>query len=159
MRNQILELELREPGKVSIYACGPTVYDVPHLGHARTALTYDTLKRYLEWNGYDVVLVSNITDIDDKIINRASDEGVTEGQLSEIYTKVYIEQLQAFGIKDPEARPQATQYIPQMIKIISKLMELDAAYEITGSGVYFDVSKFEGYGALVQRQCRARNRR
>ncbi len=151
MRNQILELELREPGKVSIYACGPTVYDVPHLGHARTALTYDTLKRYLEWNGYDVVLVSNITDIDDKIINRASDEGVTEGQLSEIYTKVYIEQLQAFGIKDPEARPQATQYIPQMIKIISKLMELDAAYEITGSGVYFDVSKFEGYGALVQR--------
>ena len=90
MRNQILELEPREPGKVSIYACGPTVYDVPHLGHARTALTYDTLKRYLEWDGYDVVLVSNITDIDDKIINRASDEGITESQLSETYTKIYI---------------------------------------------------------------------
>ena len=151
MRNQILELEPREPGKVSIYACGPTVYDVPHLGHARTALTYDTLKRYLEWDGYDVVLVSNITDIDDKIINRASDEGITESQLSETYTKIYIEQLQTFGVKDPEARPQATQYIPQMIKIISELMKLEAAYEITGSGVYFDVSKFDGYGALVHR--------
>ncbi len=151
MRDQILELELREPGKISIYACGPTVYDVPHLGHARTALTYDTLKRYLEWDGYDVVLVSNITDIDDKIINKASDKGVTESQLSETYTKVYIEQLRTFGVKDPEARPQATQYIPQMIEIISKLMELEAAYEITGSGVYFDVSKFEGYGALVHR--------
>ena len=74
------------PKKISLYVCGPTVYDVPHLGHARTALTYDTLKRYLEWDGYDVVLVSNITDIDDKIINRASDEGITESQLSETAT-------------------------------------------------------------------------
>jgi|TARA_B100001094_G_scaffold9118_1_gene8160 cysteinyl-tRNA synthetase len=151
MRDQIVDLKPKDPGKVSIYACGPTVYDVPHLGHARTALTYDVLKRYLTWSGYEVALVSNITDIDDKIINRAADEGVSEDQLSQLYTKIYIEQLQTFGIKDPDHRPLATQFITQMITIIEELMENGSAYEIVGSGVYFDVSKFGGYGALVNR--------
>lgn len=151
MRDQIVDLKPKDPGKVSIYACGPTVYDVPHLGHARTALTYDVLKRYLTWAGYEVALVSNITDIDDKIINRAADEGISEDQLSQLYTKIYIEQLQTFGIKDPDHRPLATQFITQMITIIEELMENGSAYEIVGSGVYFDVSKFSGYGALVNR--------
>ena len=151
MRNQLVELELREPGKVSIYACGPTVYDVPHLGHARTALTYDILKRYLEWQGYETNLVSNITDIDDKIINRSAEEGVSESELAATYTSIYIEQLREFGVKDPDARPHATEYVDQMIKIIEKLVANGVAYEIAESGIYFDVSKFETYGALVQR--------
>ncbi|HJM99079.1 MAG TPA: cysteine--tRNA ligase, partial [Acidimicrobiales bacterium] len=151
MRNQLVELELREAGKVSIYACGPTVYDVPHLGHARTALTYDILKRYLEWQGYETNLVSNITDIDDKIINRSAAEGISESELAATYTSIYIEQLREFGVKDPDARPHATEYVDQMVKIIEKLVTNGVAYEIPESGIYFDVTKFETYGALVQR--------
>ncbi|MDP6298267.1 MAG: cysteine--tRNA ligase [Acidimicrobiales bacterium] len=151
MLNQVVDLDLREPGKVSIYACGPTVYDVPHLGHARTALTYDILKRYLEWQGYETKLVSNITDIDDKIINRSADEGISESDLAATYTAVYVKQLREFGVKDPDARPHATEYVDQMVQIIEQLVANDAAYEIPGSGIYFDVSEFETYGALVQR--------
>ena len=135
MTNQLVELALREPGKVSIYACGPTVYDVPHLGHARTALTYDILKRYLEWKGHEVYLVSNITDIDDKIINRAAEDGITETELAETYTTIYINQLREFGVKDPDARPKATEYVPQMIGIIEELLENQPAYEISGNGI------------------------
>ena len=84
MSNTIRDLKPKDPSKVSIYACGPTVQDVPHLGHARTALTYDVLKRYLVWAGFEVFLVSNITDIDDKIINRALDEGISEEELAQM---------------------------------------------------------------------------
>ena len=151
MENQLVELNLREPGKVSIYACGPTVYDVPHLGHARTALTYDILKRYLEWQGYETRLVSNITDIDDKIINRSAEEGISETELAATYTAVYIEQLREFGIQDPDSRPRATEYVSEMIEIIEQLIIKGAAYEIVGNGIYFDVSQFETYGSLVHR--------
>ncbi len=151
MRNQIRDLEPKESGKISIYACGPTVQDVPHLGHARTALTYDILKRYLTWTGIEVLLVSNITDIDDKIINRALAEGISEEQLSQFYAEIHIQQLRDFGIQDPDQRPRATQFVKQMISIIERLMANGSAYEIAGSGIYFDVSKFEGYGALVKR--------
>jgi cysteinyl-tRNA synthetase len=151
MRNRFVELDLRESGHVSIYACGPTVYDVPHLGHARTALTYDILKRYLQWSGYTVTLASNITDIDDKIISRSAEEGISEHDLTTTYTKVYIQQLREFGIADPDHRPQATEYVSEMIEIISRLIHQEAAYEIAGSGVYFSVNAFDGYGALVGR--------
>jgi len=151
MSNTIRDLKPKDPSKVSIYACGPTVQDVPHLGHARTALTYDVLKRYLVWAGFEVFLVSNITDIDDKIINRALDEGISEEELAQKYASIHIEQLRNFGIKDPDERPKATQYIQEMISIIEELMENGSAYEIEGSGIYFDVSEFEGYGALVNR--------
>ena len=151
MSNQIRDLETKDPGKVSIYACGPTVQDVPHLGHARTALTYDVLKRYLMWAGFEVFLVSNITDIDDKIINRALDEGISEEELAQKYANIHIEQLQNFGIKNPDERPRATQFIQEMISIIEELMVNGSAYEIQGSGIYFDVSEFDDYGALVNR--------
>ncbi|MEE3015384.1 MAG: class I tRNA ligase family protein, partial [Actinomycetota bacterium] len=101
MSNTIRDLKPKDPSKVSIYACGPTVQDVPHLGHARTALTYDVLKRYLVWAGFEVFLVSNITDIDDKIINRALAEGISEDELAQTYANIHIEQLRNFGIKDP----------------------------------------------------------
>tara|TARA_B000000557_G_scaffold99672_1_gene80837 strand:- start:819 stop:2021 length:1203 start_codon:yes stop_codon:yes gene_type:complete len=105
----------------------------------------------LEWAGFEVFLVSNITDIDDKIIKRALDEGISEEQLALKYANIHIDQLQNFGIKDPDERPRATEFIQQMITIIEELMENGSAYEIQGSGIYFDTSKFDGYGALVNR--------
>ena len=151
MRNCLVDLDTREPNHVSIYACGPTVYDVPHLGHARTALTYDILKRFLLWSGYTVTLASNITDIDDKIIARSAEEGISESELASTYTNIYIEQLRQFGVADPDYRPLATEYVEEMIAIITQLVERKAAYEISGHGVYFDVSTFESYGALAGR--------
>tara|TARA_B100000686_G_scaffold351554_1_gene450680 strand:+ start:245 stop:1711 length:1467 start_codon:yes stop_codon:yes gene_type:complete len=151
MRNRLVELQPRDSGHVSIYACGPTVYDVPHLGHARTALTYDILKRFLIWSGYTATLASNITDIDDKIIARSAADGVSELDLASKFTDIYIAQLQQFGIADPDYRPRATEYVSEMIEIIDQLIELGAAYEISGHGVYFDVGTFESYGALAGR--------
>ena len=151
MQNRLVDLETRDPNHVSIYACGPTVYDVPHLGHARTALTYDLLKRFLMWSGYTVTLASNITDIDDKIIERSAREGISENELSSTYTKIYIDQLREFGVADPDFRPLATEYVEEMLAIITQLFEQGAAYEIEGHGVYFDVDSLADYGALAGR--------
>ena len=151
MQNRLVDLETRDPNHVSIYACGPTVYDVPHLGHARTALTYDLLKRFLMWSGYTVTLASNITDIDDKIIERSAREGISENELSSTYTKIYIDQLREFGVADPDFRPLATEYVEEMLAIITQLVEQGAAYEIEGHGVYFDVDSLADYGALAGR--------
>jgi len=151
MQNGLVDLDTRDPNHVSIYACGPTVYDVPHLGHARTALTYDVLKRFLLWSGYTVTLASNITDIDDKIITRSAEEGISESELASTYTNIYIDQLRQFGVEDPDFRPRATEYVKEMVDIITQLVEQKAAYEIIGHGVYFDVSAFESYGALAGR--------
>jgi cysteinyl-tRNA synthetase len=151
MTRALVELEPREQGKVSIYACGPTVYDVPHVGHARTALTYDVLARFLRWQGYDVTLVSNITDIEDKIIARAKEAGITEGELTERYTEIYIDQLRGLGVADPDHRPRATEYVKQMIQVVEQIEARGLAYVVPGSGVYFDVSAFDGYGALAHR--------
>ena len=146
---EIAELLTREDGKVSIYACGPTVYDSPHIGHARTALTYDVIRRYLVWRGYEVRFVMNITDIDDKIINRAADEGRTTEEVAETYEAVYLEQMDRLGIMRPDAMPHATEYVAEMIAVISELVERDVGYVIDDAGVYFEVAKFAGYGQLV----------
>ena len=146
---EIAELLTREDGKVSIYACGPTVYDSPHIGHARTALTYDVIRRYLIWRGYEVRFVMNITDIDDKIINRAADEGRTTEEVAETYEAVYLEQMDRLGIMRPDAMPHATEYVAEMIAVISELVERDVGYVIDDAGVYFEVAKFAGYGQLV----------
>jgi cysteinyl-tRNA synthetase len=151
MAGDLVELTLRDPGKVSIYACGPTVYDVPHIGHARTALTYDVMRRFLRWRGLEVTLVSNITDIEDKIIARAAERGISESELTETYTEVYIDQLRQLGIEDPDHRPRATEYVDEMIAIVDELVARGAAYVIEGNGVYFDVSEFPGYGSLAHR--------
>ena len=152
LTNKLVEFVPREPGKVSIYACGPTVYDVPHLGHARTALTYDMIARFLRWRGFEVTMVANITDIDDKIIQRAAEEDTTETAIVETYTKAYIDQMDRLGIAHPDHRPRATEYITEMQDVISQLIDRDHAYVIDGQGVYFDVASFEdGYGKLVHR--------
>ena len=149
LTGEVAELRTREDGKVGIYACGPTVYDSPHIGHARTALTYDVIRRYLVWRGYEVQFVMNITDIDDKIINRAADEGRTTEEVAETYEAVYLEQMDRLGIMRPDAMPHATEYVAEMIAVISELVERDVGYVIDDAGVYFEVAKFAGYGQLV----------
>ena len=141
----------RDPGRAGIYWCGPTVYDHPHLGHARSALGYDILHRYLEWRGYDVMLVSNITDIDDNIIKRAAREARSEHEVAAEYERSYIDQMDRLGIASPDLRPRATEYVPQMVEVITLLIDRGYAYAVEGSGVYFDVDRLDDYGALVHR--------
>ena len=140
----------REEGKASIYWCGPTVYDVPHLGHARSTLAFDLLVRYLRWTGLDVTAVSNITDIDDKIINRAADEDSTEPEVASRYEATFIEQMDRLNVAHPDLRPRATEYVDRMVEVIGELVEREMAYT-TDSGVYFDVDRLGEYGALVGR--------
>ena len=105
----------RETGKVSVYWCGPTVYDAPHLGHARSTLAFDVLVRYLRWKGFAVTSVSNITDIDDKIINRAADEGSTEPEVASRFETTFVEQMDRLNIAHPDLRPRATEYVDRMV--------------------------------------------
>ena len=143
-------LELRRPGRVALYACGPTVYDEPHLGHARGALTYDVLRRYLQWRGLDVHHVANVTDIDDKIIERARREGLTEPELAAHWDAVYVEAMEALGVLTPHQRPRATDWVGEMVDFVEGLMAGGTAYA-TGSGVYLRVGRVPGYGDLVHR--------
>ena len=151
LRGEKVELVTREPGKVAFYVCGPTVYDVPHVGHARSALSFDIIRRVLEWRGYEVTHVSNITDVDDKIIARARQENSTEPEVAARYEAVYWEQLERLGVKRPHHTPHATGYIPQMLELVARLLDKGSAYE-TESGVYFDVEGFAGYGELSHRR-------
>ena len=150
LTGEVRPLALREPGKVSLYACGPTVYDHPHLGHARSALTYDVLRRYLEWRGFDVRHVANITDIDDNIINRARDEGRTESEVAIEWEGVYIDAMAALGILAPHDRPRATEWVTEMVDFVGGIMDAGAAYA-TSTGVYLRVRDVAGYCDLVRR--------
>ena len=149
LTGEVAELRTREDGKVSIYACGPTVYDSPHIGHARTALTYDVIRRYLLWRGYKVRFVMNITDIDDKIINRAAEECRTVTEVAKTYEAVYLEQMDRLGVMRPDALPHATDYVTEMIAVIEELVERGIGYVIEDAGVYFEIAKFGDYGQLV----------
>ncbi|CAB4742396.1 MAG: cysteine--tRNA ligase [Actinobacteria bacterium] len=141
----------RNAGRVSIYACGPTVYDVPHVGHARSALTYDVLRRYLRWRGFEVSLVQNITDIDDKIIKRAAERGTTEPDIARIYEADYDHEMTRLGVEPPDHRPHATEYVAEMVAFVDELMATGMAYVVEGNGVYFRASKLADYGALAHR--------
>jgi cysteinyl-tRNA synthetase len=146
-----IELTLRDPGRVSIYVCGPTVYDVPHVGHGRTALVYDTIRRYLEWRGFDVRFVSNVTDIEDKIIARAAERGSSEPELAREFEAAYFAEMDRLGIRRPDAMPHATEYIEPMLELVTELVDSGHAYVVDGRGVYFDVTKLPDYGALPHR--------
>jgi len=110
-KRQLVELEPREPGKVSMYVCGPTVYDVPHLGHGRFAVVWDVVRRYLEWRGFEVRFVSNITDIEDKIINRAREEGRPAEDVVADYTEAWFAAIDRLGVRRPDDVPTATGYV------------------------------------------------
>jgi cysteinyl-tRNA synthetase len=134
-------------GKVGMYSCGPTVYDYFHIGNARAFVVPDVIRRYLQYRGYEVTLVQNITDIDDKIIRRAAERGVTTSDVVTQYTRAFIDDRDALGIKAPDIQPRATQHVAEMIEMISKLIQNGLAYERNGD-VYYDVSQFDEYGRL-----------
>jgi cysteinyl-tRNA synthetase len=137
-------------GKVGIYACGVTVYDHSHLGHARGAVVFDVIRKYLQYKGYDVTYVRNFTDVDDKIIKRAAETGMTWKALAEKYTGEYIKDMAALGVDRPDVEPKATEHIPEIIDTVKRLIERGYAYE-SGGDVFFSVRKFEGYGKLSKK--------
>jgi cysteinyl-tRNA synthetase len=147
-----VELVPRDPGRVSIYVCGPTVYEVPHVGHGRAALVFDVIRRYLEWRGLDVSFVSNVTDVEDKIIARAAEEGSTEPEVAQRYEAAYWTEMDRLGVRRPDVLPRATAYIDGMVKLIAELVDSGRAYVVEGQGVYFDVTAYPEYGELAHRR-------
>jgi cysteinyl-tRNA synthetase len=141
-------LAMREPGKVSIYLCGPTVYGPPHLGHGRATLVYDILRRYLSYTGLQVRLVSNITDIDDKIIDRAQREDRPWNEITHKCENVWFEAMGKLGVQRPDDVPHATEYVQQMVDMIATLIGRDAAY-VTDDGVYLSIAAVPDYGLLA----------
>ena len=135
-------------GKVGIYACGPTVYNYFHIGNARPFITFDVLRRQLEREGYEVTFVQNFTDIDDKMIRRANEEGITVKELAERFIAEYFVDAKALGIRPATVHPKATEHIPEIIHLISRLIENGHAYATPGGDVYYRVSAFPGYGKL-----------
>ncbi|MBS3075893.1 cysteine--tRNA ligase [Candidatus Pacearchaeota archaeon] len=133
---------------VRMYVCGPTVNDVPHLGHARQQITFDVLRKYLIFSEYKVKFVSNITDIEDKIINKAKELNEDIKTLTERNLKAHLEDYSRINVDKPDVQPHATQYIKEMINLIERLEKKGYTYEIEGDGVYYDVSKFKDYGKL-----------
>ena len=137
-----------EEGKVRIYACGPTVYNYFHIGNARPFIVFDTLRRYLEHKGYEVKFVQNFTDIDDKMIRRANEEGITVKELGERFIAEYYKDADALGIERATVNPKATEHIPEIIDIIRKLEEKGLAYAVDNGDVYYNTKGFHGYGKL-----------
>ncbi len=135
-------------GKVGIYACGPTVYNYFHIGNARPFITFDVLRRQLEREGYEVTFVQNFTDIDDKMIRRANEEGVTVKELGERFIAEYFKDAKALGIRPATVHPKATEHIPEIIRLVERLIENGHAYAVPGGDVYYRVSSFPGYGKL-----------
>ena len=136
--------------KVGIYVCGPTVYNLIHIGNARPMIVFDTLRRYLLYKGYDVNYVSNFTDVDDKIIKRAIEEGVTSSEISERYIKEVKKDMHDLNVMEATTHPKATEEIPDMIDMIKVLIEKGHAYEVNGT-VYFRTRSFPGYGKLSKK--------
>ncbi|MBP3916473.1 cysteine--tRNA ligase [Clostridium sp.] len=137
-----------KPGKVSMYVCGPTVYNYFHIGNGRTFIVFDTIRRYMEYRGYEVNFVQNFTDIDDKMINKANEENTTVKEIGDKYICEYYKDADGLNIKRATTNPRATEYISEIIDFVSGLIEKGYAYEVNGD-VYFRTKKFEGYGQLI----------
>ena len=151
LNRQLEEFIPLQDGKVLMYSCGPTVYDFFHIGNARTFLVSDIVRRYLEYKGYSVTLVQNLTDIDDKIINRASEMGIDAPLLAKNNAEAYFEDSECLGIRAEDVHPRATEHIPEIIELIRILMDKGAAYAVDGD-VYYRVDSFDGYGKLSHRR-------
>lgn len=145
---EVRELALREPGRVGIYLCGPTVYAPPHLGHGRATLVYDILRRYLTWSGLEVRLVSNVTDIEDKIIERAEREGRPWTDITAKCETMWWRAMDAIGFQRPDDVPHATDWVDEMVAMIGELVDRDAAYP-TEDGIYLSVDAVPDYGLLA----------
>ncbi|GED72504.1 cysteine--tRNA ligase [Brevibacillus reuszeri] len=136
-----------EPGKVKMYVCGPTVYNYIHIGNARPAIVFDTLRRYLKYRGYEVTFVQNITDVDDKLIRVANEEGTTVKEVADRYTDAFNEDLHSLNVLPPDIQPRVMQTIPEIIEFVEGLIEKGYAYESEGD-VYFRTGRFQEYGKL-----------
>ena len=147
LSNKLEEFIPIEEGKVSMYVCGPTVYNYPHIGNMRPVVVFDTLRRFLRYVGYEVTYVSNFTDVDDKIIKEAQKEGKSEKELTEFYIQEFLKVTKLIGSEPPSITPKVTEYISKIIEYIDNLVKVGAAYVVDGD-VYFRVEKINDYGAL-----------
>lgn len=147
LNNRKEELVPIEDGRIRMYVCGPTVYNYIHIGNARPMIVFDTVRRYLEYKGYEVNYVSNFTDVDDKIIAKANEEGVPASEIAERYTKACIEDMEGMNVRPATVHPKATEEIDGMIKMIQTLIDKGYAYEKNGT-VFYRTRKFQGYGKL-----------
>ena len=147
LSNQIEEFHPQKEGEISMYVCGPTVYNYPHIGNMRPVVVFDTLRRFLTYIGYKVTYVSNFTDVDDKIIKEAKKQNKTEKELTEFYINEFKKTTIAIGSQIPSVTPKVTEYIDAIIKYVDNLVKIGAAYVVNGD-VYFRVSKIKDYGAL-----------
>lgn len=145
------ELKTIEPGEIRMYVCGPTVYDQIHVGNGRTFLAFDVIRRYLTYKGFQVTFAQNLTDVDDKIINRANEQGRTPEEVAAEFSGAFIEQMHRLNVLDPDIRPRATREIPAMIEMIQGLIEQGHAYAPGNGDVYFSVRSDPGYGCVSGR--------
>ncbi|HEY4584461.1 MAG TPA: class I tRNA ligase family protein, partial [Acidimicrobiia bacterium] len=147
LHRAVVPFDPRDEGKVAMYVCGPTVQSEPHVGHGRSAVAFDVIRRYLAWRGYDVLYVRNVTDIEDKIIAAALEAGESVETLAEKMAKRFSDAYEALGILEPDIEPKATEHIPDIITLIQTLIDRGLAYVSEGD-VYFSVRSLEGYGKL-----------
>ena len=151
LTRRVEPLATREPGRVRMYVCGVTVYDLAHIGHARCYVVFDALVRFLEWTGTQVVYVRNITDIDDKIIERANASGKTAAELGSEMAEAFQADVGRLCPRIPDVEPRATAHVAEMIELVAELERRGIAYRADGD-VYFDVSRFADYGKLSHRR-------
>ena len=137
-----------EPGKLKMYACGPTVYNLIHVGNARPIILFDVFRRYMEYRGYEVTFVQNFTDVDDKIIKRANEEGLTSQQVAEKYIEEYFTDAKGLGVRPATIHPEATETMDEIIDLVQTLVEKGYAYPVPSGDVYYRTLKFKGYGKL-----------
>ncbi len=142
----------RTAGEVSMYVCGPTVQSDPHLGHGRAAVAFDVIRRYFDWRGFDVTLVQNVTDVEDKIIAAAAETGESTQELAERMAERFRAAYRALGVRDPDVEPKATEHIPEMLELIRRLIDRGLAYPASNGDVYFAVRTLESYGKLSGRR-------
>ncbi len=151
MEKNKVEFVPRDAGKVGMYVCGPTVYNYIHLGNARPIVVFDAVRRYFKYAGYDVTYVQNFTDVDDKIINRANEEGVKPEEITKKYIAAYMEDVKALNVLEADVHPTVTGHMDEIIALVKDLEDKGFAYEVNGD-VYFAVEKFQGYGKLSGRK-------
>ena len=142
-----------EPGKVKMYVCGVTVYDDIHMGHARSMIVFDMVAKYLRYTGYDVVHVTNFTDVDDKIINRANEEGIDALELSARYIQKYFEDAESLGISKADIYPKASESMDDIIQMVQDIINAGYGYVTKDGSVYFSVKKVKNYGRLRKQIC------
>lgn len=152
LSGKIEEFEPIVSGKIKMYVCGPTVYDKGHLGHGRSMVVFDLIRRYFLYKGFEVEFVSNFTDIDDKMIDRAKEEGVSVAELAEKIIPIYEKDFAGLNILEPSVRPLATDFVETMLMMIKKMLKEDVAYLIEDDGIYFDIAKFSEYGKLSKQR-------